>query len=133
MTLDTILSDLIVVLDRTKAQLEAMQRLTQAQGAVSLREAAKMLKVAPGELIDRLSRERWIYRTTGSRAAWQGFQTKVDQGLLTHRAVRRHQPDGPDKLFNQVLVTAKGVAKLAAEISDPAGTGAADGQTLAAG
>jgi len=112
MTTDEIIADLIVVLDRTKGQLEALQRLTQADGALSLREAAKTLKVAPGELIDRLSREHWIYRTTGTRAAWQGYQAKVDAGLLTHRAVRRHQPDGPDKIFSQVMITPKGLARL---------------------
>lgn len=119
MTTDQIISDLITVLDRTKGQLEALQRLTQADGALSLREAAKTLKVAPHALIERLSRDGWIYRTTGTRAAWQGYQAKVDAGLVTHRAVRRHQPDGPDKIFSQVLITPRGLAKLAAEPEQP--------------
>lgn len=119
-----IIRDLITVLDRTKGQLEAALKLMEAAGGVSLTEAAKTLKTDRVDLIARLEREGWIYRSSRS-GAWLGYKQREDAGLLLHRNVRRPQPDGPDKIFTQVLITPKGLARLAA----PAAMTAADAAT----
>lgn len=109
-----ILRDVIAVIDRTKAQLEAALKLMDAAGGVSFTEASKLLKVDRRVLLERLAREGWIYRSSRSDT-WLGYKSREDAGLLMHRTVRRHQPDGPDKIFTQCLITSKGLAKLAAQ------------------
>ena len=91
---------------------EAHDRLSAADGSLSVTEAAKALKVKPKTLFAWLSRNGWIYRRAGS-ARWLGYQAHTSNGDLEHKTTTITYPDGSEKITEQVRVTAKGLTKLA--------------------
>jgi anti-repressor protein len=93
----------------------ALDRLTDAEGALCITDAAKALGQQPRKLFTWLEQNSWIYRRPGG-SHWIGYQVRITAGLLEHkvkRIERRDQPDQPPRFVEQVLVTPKGVAKLA--------------------
>lgn len=63
-------------------------------------------------MFQRLQREGWIYKRAGGKH-WLGYQVRIQSGLLTHRVTTVSRSDGSEKMVEQVLVTPKGLAKLA--------------------
>ncbi len=59
------------------------------------------------ELVDR----GWLYPRK-QNGAWVGYQSKINAGLLEHRATVVHR-NGRDKAVSQVMVTPKGLTRLA--------------------
>ena len=90
----------------------AFERLTDQRGAVSMREAAKLLSQKPGMFQAWLLEQGWIFRS-GESDRLQAFQTRIDQGLLIHRMVEITHSSGFTSFSPQVLVTPKGRAKVA--------------------
>jgi len=100
--------------DTVKEQLPkvaALDRISTADGYTCITNAAKTLQIRPKDLFKALSSNRWIYRRAGGKT-WIGYQAKIQQGYLTHKVVTILLPDGSERLQEQVLVTAKGMAKL---------------------
>lgn len=91
---------------------EALDRLSGAEGSLCLTEAAKVLKIAPRRLTAWLSEHAWIYKRAGARH-WVAYQDRIQQGVMEHRTTTLERPDGTDKVVDQVLVTGKGLARLA--------------------
>lgn len=52
-----------------------------------------------------------MYKRTGS-SHWVAYQDKIQSGFLEHKEKPIKLSDGTDKITCQVLVTAKGIAKL---------------------
>lgn len=97
---------------------QALDRLaTRADGSLCITNAAKDLQVQPKALFGLLSGAlRWIYRRAGG-AGWVAYQDKLQQGLLEHKVTVVSRSDGSEKLTEQVLVTPKGLAKLASVVT----------------
>lgn len=91
---------------------EALARLTDADGSLCVTDAAKALGVGPRSLFTWLERNDWIYRRAGG-SHWIGYQARISAGLVEHKVSRIPQHTGPDKFREQVLITPKGVARLA--------------------
>lgn len=91
---------------------EALARLTDADGSLCVTDAAKALGVGPRSLFTWLERNDWIYRRAGG-SHWIGYQARITAGLVEHKVSRIPQHTGPDKFREQVLITPKGVARLA--------------------
>lgn len=89
--------------------------VTVSEGAMNVTLAAKTLQVQPKALFTWLSAHRWIYRRVGG-SSWVAYQDKIQQGLLQHKVTTVERTDGTEKVVEQVLVTAKGLAKLAGEL-----------------
>lgn len=96
-------------------QVRALLRLTQADGAFNISTAAKMLQVQPRQLFAWLAEHGWIYRRAGSKN-WLAYQNRLQQGVLTHKASMQRREGEPDRVHEQVLVTAKGLSRLAESI-----------------
>lgn len=98
--------------EQNAPKVEAFDRLaTATEGAMNLTSAAKHLQIQPRAFNQFLFANGWIYkRTVGS--AWIAYQDKLQRGYLEHKAHPVTQPDGTEKIYPQVLVTAKGLAKL---------------------
>lgn len=96
-------------------QVRAMVRLTRADGAFNITTAAKMLQLQPRQLFAWLSEHSWIYRRAGSRN-WLAYQDRLQQGLLVHKASIIRGAEEVEKVCEQVLVTAKGLAKIGEKI-----------------
>lgn len=91
----------------------ALDRIEAAEGDLTLTAAAKVLKIGPKALIAYLSANRWIYRRHDD-APWVGHQPRVDAGALVHRVSSYTKSDGTEHVKEQVRVTPRGIAKLAA-------------------
>lgn len=104
-------------LDELQPKADALDRLTDARGAINVTEAAKVLKVGRDDLFHRMHAAHWIYRQQAS-GRWQCFADKERAGLIEQRTTRIPNPHGPDKIGSTVMVTPKGLARLA-EIIGP--------------
>lgn len=94
----------------------AHDRLSKADGSVCITNAAKDLQVRPKDLFSWLRERQWIYRRSGG-SGYLAYQDRIQQGLLEHKVTTVERSDGSAKIVEQVLVTSKGLAKLAVGIS----------------
>lgn len=96
--------------------------LVSSEGSLCITDAAKQLQVQPKFMFAYLQGHDWIYKRQGGRT-WIAYQTRLKQGLLEHKIemVQKRNLLGidEDKIVEQVRVTAKGLAKLAALLSSP--------------
>ncbi|MDG9927397.1 MULTISPECIES: phage antirepressor KilAC domain-containing protein [unclassified Pseudomonas] len=104
------------VLAEQAPKVEALDRIATADGSLCITNAAKDLQLRPKDLFAWLQSHQWIYRRAGS-SGWLAYQIRIQQGLLEHKVTTVSRSDGSEKVVEQVLVTAKGLAKLAAEAS----------------
>ena len=91
---------------------KALDRLTLADGAMCITNAAKSLGVQPKYLFSWMQENDWIYRRPGS-ATWVAYQQRLKTGVLDHKVTTVEKQDGSEKIVAQVLVTAKGLTRLA--------------------
>jgi len=90
---------------------QALDRISGAFGTMNPTTAAKVLQIQPKRLFDWLRENHWIYRRAGGRGN-VAYQNKIQAGYMTHKITTVQCDDG-DKVIEQVLITAKGLAKLA--------------------
>ena len=91
---------------------EALARLTEAQGSLCITDAAKAMTVQPRRLFAWLEAHSWTYRRSEA-GHWVAFQSKIDAGMLEHKGTRIEVRGRPNKLVEQVMITPKGLARLA--------------------
>ena len=91
---------------------EALERIADADGLMPPMNAAKALQVQPKRLFDFLRTHNWTYRRAGARSD-VAYQDKIAAGYLTHKVHIARRDDGSEKVCEQVMVTPKGLAKLA--------------------
>lgn len=116
-------ADRVIAAETRTAELEpkaaALGLIAEAEGSMSITAAAKALKMRPRELHDWLRANGWTYRRPGSDRLL-GFQGKVDAGLIEHKVGTVEQPGRRPHAFEQVLVTPKGLTRLAQALAAPA-------------
>ncbi|WP_438391110.1 phage antirepressor KilAC domain-containing protein [Caballeronia sp. DA-9] len=108
--------------DRAEAELaiaepkvHALERLTLADGAMCITDAAKNLQTQPKVVFGWMQNNQWIYRRPGT-ATWTAYQDKLRRGVLEQKITTVHRTDGSEKVTTQVLVTAKGLTELAQKL-----------------
>lgn len=93
-------------------KVEALERISEAEGAVTLTNAAKILQQQPRKFNDWLHSVGWIYRRLG-RNQWTAYQHHIQTGRLTHKVNAYIDSEtGESKISEQVMITPKGIAKL---------------------
>lgn len=93
-------------------KVEALERISEAEGAVTLTNAAKILQQQPRKFNDWLHSVGWIYRRLG-RNQWTAYQHHIQTGRLTHKVnAYIDNETGESKISEQVMITPKGIAKL---------------------
>ena len=103
---------LTAVVAEQAPKVEALDRISTADGSLCIRDTAKALQVRPIDLTRWLQGHGWIYRRAGN-GPWLGYQDKVQIGYLEHKVTTVSRSDGSDKVVEQVRVTPKGLARLA--------------------
>ncbi len=99
---------------------DALDRIaTATEGAVCLREAAKLAQVPERQFTQFLCDEGWIFKHTG-RGGWLGRADKEAAGLLELKRSTFMHPNGTDGSGVQVLVTPRGLARLGQLIASKA-------------
>lgn len=97
--------------EEMQPDVEALERIAKADGSMCITNAAKHLQVQPKFLFKMMSESHWIYRRAGGKA-WLAYQDRIQSGVLEHKVTTIERSDGSEKVVEQVLVTAKGLAKL---------------------
>ena len=93
---------------------DALDRIAGAEGMENITTAAKILQEQPKRLFNWLAQNRWIYRRAGGKS-WLAYQDKIQAGYLTHKAYKQEDEEtGEVTMREHVLLTAKGLSKLAA-------------------
>lgn len=98
--------------EEMKPDVEALERIAKADGSMCITNAAKHLQIQPKYLFKMLSENHWIYRRAGGKS-WLAYQEKIQSGVLEHKVTTVERSDGSQKVVEQVLVTAKGITKIA--------------------
>lgn len=96
-------------------KVAALDRIATADGSLCLMDAAKQLQMRPKDLITFLSAHQWTYKRAGG-SAWIGYQDRIQSGLLEHKSNIVIDGNGVERIRDQVRITAKGLARLAAII-----------------
>ena len=91
---------------------QALDRIAQAEGDMCITDAAKDLGMKPRTLMAWLEQNRWVYRRGGASKP-VAYQDRIQSGHLTHKVTAVQREDGTEKMVAQVIVTPKGLAKLA--------------------
>lgn len=95
---------------------DGFDRIANTEGLLNLSHAAKVLGVPPQAFNARLRNMGWIYKRPGSRH-WTAYQDKINSGLLDHKTFSSIRADGTEFTADQVMVTPKGLSKLALALS----------------
>lgn len=95
-----------------REDVAAHERLTKADGSLSITETAKALAMRPKDVFQWLAQNGWIYKRPNG-GTWLSYQTKCNQGLLEHKTTTVLRADGSEKITEQVRVTPRGLDKLA--------------------
>lgn len=90
----------------------ALDQLAEAEGSMPITDAAKALSVPPRRLFAWLEANKWTYRRVDG-GPWLAFEAKRQAGVLEHKGRRIEVRGRPDKWVEQVMVTPKGLARLA--------------------
>lgn len=99
-------------LAEVKPKADALDRIALADGSYNVTMAAKLLQMPPKKLFKWLSENGWIYRRTGGKN-WIAYQNKIQTGLLEHKVTTAiDDATGEERVFEQVKVTSRGIAKL---------------------
>lgn len=98
-------------------KVEALDLIaTESAGSMCITNAAKDLQVQPKRFFAWLQEHQWIYRRAGG-SGYTAYQARIQVGYLEHKVTTVERSDGSVKMVEQVLVTPKGLAKLAAELT----------------
>lgn len=98
-------------------KVEALDLIsTESTGSMCITNAAKDLQMQPKRLFAWLQEHQWIYRRAGG-SGFTAYQARIQVGYLEHKVSTVERSDGSVKIVEQVLVTPKGLAKLAAELT----------------
>lgn len=96
--------------------VEAFERIAKSNGGMCISDAAKTLQF---DIIQKLFKwmhaNGWIYKRAGNKS-WIAHQDKVKSGYLEVKTAEVPYPDGSTKIREQVLVTPKGLTKLAKDL-----------------
>ncbi len=96
----------------TAPKAQALDRIAQADGEMCITNAAKTIGVQPKKLFAWMEQHDWIYRRPGSKRH-TAYQARIKAGYLTHKVTTVERSDGSEKVVESVIVTPKGLAKLA--------------------
>lgn len=88
-----------------------------SEGSLCVTNAAKSLQMRPKKFFEWLSQRKFIYRRPGG-GSWVGYQGQIQRGFLEHKITTISREDGSEKITSQVLITAKGLAKIAERLVD---------------
>ena len=100
-----------IALDAPK--IAAFAHIESSDGSMCPTQAAKSLGLRPCDLFDMLARLKWAYK----RGTWIGHQDKINAGLVEHTLTTIARPDGSTKTVTQMKITARGIARLARELT----------------
>lgn len=104
--------NLQATIEAQATKVVALDRIANADGMLNLQTAGKTLQQQPNKFIQWMRENDWIYKRAGSAQNCARAE-KFNAGYLTTKTHTIVQPDGTERVREQVMVTAKGLTKLA--------------------
>lgn len=118
----TVVLGVIGHLQQQASELEGrsktLDRLEGAKGSMCISDAAKTPGVGRDHLFQFMSSRRWIFKRAGSKN-WLAYDDKRKALLLEHDDHLYMDSVGQERVATRVLVTAKGLVKLAELLRQP--------------
>lgn len=99
-------------------RLKTLDRLEGAKGSMCITDAAKTLGVARDKLFQFLYIRKWTFKRPGNKN-WLAYDDKRRSGYLDHDDHLYSDNLGQERVATRVLVTAKGLVKLAELLEQP--------------
>jgi phage anti-repressor protein/phage antirepressor YoqD-like protein len=100
-------------------RLKKLDVIEGADGSMCISTAAKTLGVDPiKNLFALLSAHRWIFKRPNT-SDWLAYQDKIQAGYLEHADHLYKDSQGQERVRSRVLVTAKGLVKIAELLTAP--------------
>jgi anti-repressor protein len=97
----------------------ALELIAEADDAFCITDAAKHLQMGPYKLRDFLLQKKWMYPRK-AKGGYVAYQPQIHSGDLVHKYGNYEDPEtGERKQSAQVLVTSKGIAKIAKMLGIP--------------
>lgn len=93
-------------------KVEALDRLDALEGSLSIRLAAKQLDVPERWFAKWLQLHSWAFRQNGV-GTLQAYAAKRQQGYMEHKPTQYRDSRGEDRIGSQLMITAKGLTRLA--------------------
>lgn len=98
-------------------RLQKLDLIEASEGSMCISTAAKTLGVNPiRNLFAFLSAHRWIFKRPNT-SDWLAYQDKIQAGYLEHAEHIYKDSIGQERVRSRVLVTAKGLVKIAELLS----------------
>jgi prophage antirepressor-like protein len=96
-------------------QAKAWAHIAELDGAMTLRQAAKVLQVPERRFISWLKEHGWVFRSPSPSSSGRllGYSVREKAGHLTHRHHSYLNSAGEEAIAAQVLITPKGMQLLA--------------------
>jgi phage antirepressor YoqD-like protein len=111
-------SEQAMVIAEQGVRVKALDRLEGAKGSMCISDAAKTLGVGRDYLFKFMSAHRWIFKRAGNKN-WLAYDDKRKALLLDHDDHLYMDNLGQERVATRVLVTAKGLVKLAELLARP--------------
>ncbi len=92
--------------------VDALDRITKADGLFGIREAAQILQMQERKLTEWLQRNGWCFRHTGNRHL-MAYADKRKAGYMTHKMDVYQKPDGTEGTRETLKFTPSGLTRLA--------------------
>jgi Rha family phage regulatory protein len=99
-------------------RLKKLDRLEGAKGSMCISDAAKTLGLKRDYLFNLMAARRWIFKRPGNKN-WLAYDDKRKASLLEHDDHLYMDNEGRERVATRVLVTAKGLVKLAELLEQP--------------
>ena len=96
-----------------KQDKAVLDRISSAEGAVSLTVAAKIIGKPPHKTIAAMAEAGWIYKKRLDQVGWTANQRLINQGILEQKIFMVPTRYGTEVARTQAMVTPKGIVLLA--------------------
>ena len=114
---DKVIAEKDIVIAEQTPKVAALELLSESEGSLCLRDAAKTLKIPPQKFNAYLNEKKYIYKRGGVGdwiAHQPRIQPRIQSGILEHKPVTVLIGNGKSLTKSQVVVTSKGLTKFAA-------------------
>ncbi|WP_193760130.1 phage antirepressor KilAC domain-containing protein [Burkholderia multivorans] len=93
-------------------KVEMLERISDAEGSMCIRDAASTLQMQPSKLTAWLHANGWIYRRAG-KSGWLAYHDKQQAGYLVHKSTPyTDRATGDERVSEQVRITMRGLTRL---------------------
>lgn len=98
--------------EKLQPKADGFDRIANADGTMTISDAAKQLNIKPRAMFAWLEAHKWIFKRGTGKGDWVPHQSKINAGLLINITGTYDKKNGEKHSYSQARVTAKGLTKL---------------------